>query len=475
LQRKRKAAVYVISHRGLLVFSHTCHPEAGLQVPSGTIEEHEDPLAAAVRELEEEAGIKTTPDRLEPLPVYTHDMRPFRSEIQERYPFRLGLDAIVEDSWTHWEEHPDLVGAEPERFDFHWEPLDRALPQRLAIGQGHPVAELCSSHPPAARERLEYRAPRTAVREWAAARRHRMAQAITILFPHLGTDFPAGAEDDRVLGALLEHAAFLARHAANSGRQPLEAEELCVTAFAAAANSSRRVLVVDSKYCLEVASGTYETPLLACTASALDMGLEIARPDYMAAIAFLKRAGFSFPLDPGLAVVVELGRKALLEATNSYTLSGLAGTIYCDRVPSQVRLAETLLHESLHNWLNMAFAVFQPAGFDSELYWSPWRHKLRPAQGLIQGTFVFSILCQFFDQCLKADDIDPVDQAYAAARLRTEVAVLRRHLEALSAPLAQVTNLELRSLLFEELNRAVNLRPDLWETRHDARVETAPK
>lgn len=475
VQRKRKASVYVTSDRGLLVFSHARHPEVGLQVPSGTIDENEEPLVAAVRELEEEAGIKTTPDRFEPLPFYTHDMRPFRAEVQERYPFLLRLDAAVADSWTHWEEHPDLIGAKPERFDFHWEPIDSALPHQLAVGQGRPIAGLCDSRQAAARERLEYHAPNTAVREWAAARHKTIAQAIPKLFPNLAATLPAGTADDRVFGSLLEHVASLARHAASLGQEPVEAENLCAAAADRLDSATSRILVVDRKHCLEVGAGTYETPLLVCTADALDVGLKIARPDYTDAIAFLEQTGFSFWLDPGLALVVELGRKTNLEATNSYTLSGLPGTIFCDWVPSQLRLAETLLHEALHNWLNMAFTVLQPTGFDDQLYWSPWRHKMRPAQGLVQATFVFSVLCQFFDRCLKMKGIDPVDQAYATARLRTEAAVLLRELDVLSSPLGQVTDVALRSLLSEELNRAINLRPDQKDIRYDARVETAPK
>lgn len=64
--------------------------------------------------------------------------------------------------------------------------------------------------------------------------------------------------------------------------------------------------------------------------------------------------------------------------------------------------------------------------------------------------------------------IDPVDKAYAAARLRAEEAVLKRQVDALSEPLGQVTNVALKSLLSEELNRAINLRPDHKDIHYDA-------
>jgi len=53
-----KVVVYLV-HRGhLLVFIHPDAPEAGIQVPAGSVEPGEHPSTAARRELEEETGIK---------------------------------------------------------------------------------------------------------------------------------------------------------------------------------------------------------------------------------------------------------------------------------------------------------------------------------------------------------------------------------------------------------------------------------
>ncbi len=43
--------------RELLVFEHAGQPEAGLQVPGGTVEEGETPLEAVAREVLEESGL----------------------------------------------------------------------------------------------------------------------------------------------------------------------------------------------------------------------------------------------------------------------------------------------------------------------------------------------------------------------------------------------------------------------------------
>jgi 8-oxo-dGTP pyrophosphatase MutT (NUDIX family) len=60
-----KASVFVLREREgrtqLLVFEH---PSAGLQVPAGTVEPHEDARAGARRELLEESGLEVDPEQL---------------------------------------------------------------------------------------------------------------------------------------------------------------------------------------------------------------------------------------------------------------------------------------------------------------------------------------------------------------------------------------------------------------------------
>ncbi|MBA2247495.1 MAG: NUDIX domain-containing protein, partial [Chloroflexia bacterium] len=62
---KRKAFAYITSgptsgptsgHR-LLVFSHPLSPEAGIQVPAGTIDDGETPEEAVLREASQETGL----------------------------------------------------------------------------------------------------------------------------------------------------------------------------------------------------------------------------------------------------------------------------------------------------------------------------------------------------------------------------------------------------------------------------------
>ncbi|HEX9494389.1 MAG TPA: NUDIX domain-containing protein [Candidatus Limnocylindria bacterium] len=65
----RKVLCYVVRDGRLLVFDHRDHPDAGVQVPAGTLHDGEDPAAGAVRETEEETGHRV-PDRREARGVF---------------------------------------------------------------------------------------------------------------------------------------------------------------------------------------------------------------------------------------------------------------------------------------------------------------------------------------------------------------------------------------------------------------------
>ena len=56
LARVAKVLCYVVRDGHLLVFRHRDYPDAGVQVPAGTLHEGEDPAVGALRETEEETG-----------------------------------------------------------------------------------------------------------------------------------------------------------------------------------------------------------------------------------------------------------------------------------------------------------------------------------------------------------------------------------------------------------------------------------
>ena len=125
----QKAFAYITHRNRLLVFEHPHHPEAGLQVPAGSVEEQEGCEAAVLREAWEETGLDgLTVVRF--LGEQRRDMRAFgRQEIHERHFFHLAYTKTPPESW----EHHELFGSDGDHhlFRFFWVELD-AVPPLIA-------------------------------------------------------------------------------------------------------------------------------------------------------------------------------------------------------------------------------------------------------------------------------------------------------------------------------------------------------
>ena len=57
MNTRHRAYAYITNERRLHLFTHPETPEAGIQVPAGTVEPGEDPKDAVVREATEETGL----------------------------------------------------------------------------------------------------------------------------------------------------------------------------------------------------------------------------------------------------------------------------------------------------------------------------------------------------------------------------------------------------------------------------------
>ena len=96
---RHRAYAYITNGSRLLLFTHPKSPEAGIQVPAGTIEPGEDPQDAVMREATEETGL--TELRYEQfLAQDTRDMRDCgRDELQYRWFFHLCCTRAILASW----------------------------------------------------------------------------------------------------------------------------------------------------------------------------------------------------------------------------------------------------------------------------------------------------------------------------------------------------------------------------------------
>lgn len=125
-----KAFIYLMRNgRELLVLAHPEHPEAGLQVPAGTVEVDETPEAAACRELTEETGLRDF--RIcSFLGERTFDMKLFgKEEIHRRFFYHAAFTGSAPERWRHMEDHS---GSDPIPIELYWCNLEEGLPNLIA-------------------------------------------------------------------------------------------------------------------------------------------------------------------------------------------------------------------------------------------------------------------------------------------------------------------------------------------------------
>lgn len=140
---KRKAFAYITNGDRLLVFEHPDFPDAGIQVPAGTMRDGEEPEAAVLREAYEETGLEALVIAGF-LGVHRRDMSDVgRQEIHERHFYHLRHEGETPPEWLHWESDPD-GGGEPIRFRFYWVRLPDEVPELIA-GHGQFLPELIAS------------------------------------------------------------------------------------------------------------------------------------------------------------------------------------------------------------------------------------------------------------------------------------------------------------------------------------------
>lgn len=139
-----KVVIYITRGDQLLVFTQPAYPEAGIQVPAGTVEPGEAYGAAARREATEETGL-TELVGWRYLGMRERDMVVYgRDEVQRRYFFHARCDSHdTQESWEWIERSP----SSPEHgeaivFALTWVSLAAA---ELVAGQDALLASLAAS------------------------------------------------------------------------------------------------------------------------------------------------------------------------------------------------------------------------------------------------------------------------------------------------------------------------------------------
>jgi len=62
---------------------------------------------------------------------------------------------------------------------------------------------------------------------------------------------------------------------------------------------------------------------------------------------------------------------------------------------AELRTAEALIHEAMHLQLSLIEKIVPIATVDQGLYYSPWKHSLRPITGLMHALYVFRVIDQW--------------------------------------------------------------------------------
>jgi 8-oxo-dGTP pyrophosphatase MutT (NUDIX family) len=114
----------------LLLFTHPLSPEAGIQVPAGTVKVHELPEIAALREAHEETGLRDL-KMVRFLAQDTRDMRDCSTEeLQFRWFYHIACESTPPETWSHGEF--DEAGKVIHPFDFFWAELPGGVPPLVA-------------------------------------------------------------------------------------------------------------------------------------------------------------------------------------------------------------------------------------------------------------------------------------------------------------------------------------------------------
>ncbi|HKS70450.1 MAG TPA: NUDIX domain-containing protein [Ktedonobacterales bacterium] len=130
---RKKVLAYITHRRRLLVFRQPDFPEAGIQVPGGSVEPGETLEAAALREAREETGLGGL-RLVRLLGVRDFDGRSRgRDEIYRRAFFHLRCQgAEPPEAWRHAEHTPSDGSPGPIAFELFWAPLPDGVPDLIA-------------------------------------------------------------------------------------------------------------------------------------------------------------------------------------------------------------------------------------------------------------------------------------------------------------------------------------------------------
>jgi 8-oxo-dGTP pyrophosphatase MutT (NUDIX family) len=141
MKATKKVYAYITCADQLLVFEHTHFPEAGIQVPGGTVEQGESLEKAVLREAVEETG-------LQELAIHSYlGMNEYNfSEvgsvgIYHLHFFHLHYSGEILQRWRNFEMNPSDGSPGPIEFELYWVKFPKDVPELIA-SQGEFLSEV---------------------------------------------------------------------------------------------------------------------------------------------------------------------------------------------------------------------------------------------------------------------------------------------------------------------------------------------
>jgi HEXXH motif-containing protein len=271
----------------------------------------------------------------------------------------------------------------------------------------------------------------------------------TILAAGGGTGtVPPGLDQPMGFG-LLHHALYHAATAARE-RDPQRVDNMreLVGAIATAPVEHAALCVVPAAACQRIVDARFASPVYAVTAEAIDAD---AAPGRLLddAVRLLVRADKLGWVREGGAVLVLCDELDGSDGTGafSYSIGILPYTVFTDWLDDPVVLAECLLHESAHCWLNMVLTACdehfpaEPVGF------SPWKGVDRPAFGLIHAGLAFGLVASFLETHIDNAALTDDQRKYCEVRSQVERIRLRQARDGITKALSFVRSTEVAGLI----------------------------
>jgi 8-oxo-dGTP pyrophosphatase MutT (NUDIX family) len=137
----KKVVAYITYQDSMLIFRHTQFPEAGIQVPAGTVEAGESVEAAVLREAWEESGLEDL-EICNYLGMDELDLSEFGMHgIDQRHFYHLARRKRPPKRWSHIEKHPSGGDQDTIEFELFWVKFPDEVPE-LSGGQDAMLARL---------------------------------------------------------------------------------------------------------------------------------------------------------------------------------------------------------------------------------------------------------------------------------------------------------------------------------------------